>query len=102
MRAFELHFRSGKVTGQGVDLVGPFEMRGEYDADGRVLIVKHYLGKHRVTYRGAPDGEGSIGGRWQLDSSIGDIVADAGLFLMHPVLARPRGDEGIVTLKPRG
>lgn len=103
MRAFELHFRAGKVTGHGVDLVGPFQMRGNYDADGRVSIVKQYLGKHRVTYRGAPDGEGCIGGRWELDLRFGGVsVEDAGLFLMHPVLARPTGDEGVVTLRPGG
>ena len=103
MRAFELHFAAGRVTGQGVDLVGPFKMRGEYDAAGRVEIVKHYLGKHRVTYRGAPDGEGCIGGTWELDLNLGGVVvADAGPFLMRPVLARPTGDEGVVAIKPRG
>ena len=102
MRAFELHFRAGRVTGQGVDLVGPFTMRGECGGDGRVRIVKQYLGKHRVTYVGAPDGEGCILGTWEVALTFaGETYRSTGPFLMRPELARPTGDEAIVTIRPR-
>ena len=56
---------------------------------GEVVMMKQYVGRHRVLYRGAPDGEGCIQGTW----SIGDNWT--GPFLMRPVIGRPRGDEPI-------
>src|SRR5437762_933070 len=65
MRQFELRFADGNVTGRGTDVVGPFTLSGAYDVQtGRVLLVKQYLGKHTVRYRGELDGEGSIQGTW--------------------------------------
>ena len=90
MTPFTLHFRAGRVTGAGRDVVGRFTFRGEYDAaTGAVHLVKQYLGKHAVLYVGRPDGEGSILGTW----SIGED--HTGPFLLRPVLARPTGDEPI-------
>ena len=90
MRAFELHFRDGEITGGGRDIVGVFTFSGAYDTrTGRVLMVKQYLGKHRVAYDGMPDGEGSIAGTW----SIGQDWT--GPFLLRPVVERPAEDAPI-------
>ena len=58
-------------------------------------MTKQYVGRHRVLYRGRPDGEGCIQGTW----SIGDNWS--GPFLLKPHLPRPRGDEPIQELDPR-
>ncbi len=85
-----LRFAAGTVSGDGLDWVGPFSFRGEYDqATGEVRMIKQYLGKHQVLYVGRPDGEGSIQGTW----SIGTV--DSGPFLLRPALGRPTGAEAI-------
>jgi hypothetical protein len=90
MRAFELHFSAGRVSGAGRDMVGPFTVAGDYDpATGAVRLVKQYRDKHAVLYVGHPDGEGSIAGTW----SIGENYR--GSFLLRPVLPKPTGDEPI-------
>jgi hypothetical protein len=90
MEAFTLRFAAGEISGCGRDVIAPFTFRGTYDEKtGTLLMVKQYLGRHRVTYRGRPDGEGCIQGTWH----IGDL--SSGPFLMRPVLRRPRGDEPI-------
>ena len=90
MRGFELRFRDGEITGGGRDVVGVFQFAGTYDATtGRVVMVKQYLGKHRVMYDGMPDGVGSIAGTW----SMGDSWR--GSFLIRPVVPKPTGDEPI-------
>lgn len=93
MTAFTLHFRDGEVTGGGHDVIGPFTFTGAYDVrTGEVVMLKQYVGRHRVLYRGAPDGEGCIQGTW----SIGETWT--GPFMMKPVLPRPTGDESIQEL----
>lgn len=82
MEQFELHFLEGRIRGQGTDIVGPFLFRGEYDDQGNVTLIKQYVGKHTVVYRGQPDGEGSILGTWAIGADW------SGPFLMQPV--RPR------------
>lgn len=90
MSAFELHFRSGTVSGSGTDIIGEFTFRGEYDEQtGQVRLVKQYLGKHRVKYDGKPDGEGCIIGTWSIDDDW------RGPFRLHPTLPKPTGDEPI-------
>jgi len=90
MTPFTLRFAAGEVSGDGRDVIGRFTFAGAYDvATGEVVMMKQYVGRHRVLYKGKPDGEGSILGTW----SIGDTWT--GPFLMKPVLARPRGDEPI-------
>ncbi|HEX4612408.1 MAG TPA: hypothetical protein VH092_29710 [Urbifossiella sp.] len=90
MEAFALRFAAGEVTGSGKDVIAPFTFRGSYDEQtGVVVMVKQYQGRHRVTYRGRPDGEGSIQGTWHIGENW------SGPFLIRPVLARPRGDEPI-------
>jgi hypothetical protein len=93
MTAFALHFTDGEVTGGGRDVIGRFTFTGAYNVrTGEVVMMKQYVGRHRVLYRGAPDGEGCIQGTW----SIGDDWT--GPFLMKPVIDRPRGDEPIQEL----
>ncbi|GIW84627.1 MAG: hypothetical protein KatS3mg107_0287 [Gemmataceae bacterium] len=91
MQEFELHFQAnGEVVGRGYDIVGLFTMRGEWDpSSGQVKIVKHYLGKHDVVYRGQPDGEGCIIGTWWIGADC------SGPFLLRPVLRRPPQQEPI-------
>lgn len=101
MRAFELHFDSGLVTGGGADIIGPFVVRGEYRPDGRVELVKQYLGKHRVHYRGQPDGEGSIYGTWEVTAKYsGESYAERGPFLMKPDRVTT-SDLSIAEIRPR-
>ena len=90
MEAFTLRFAGGEISGHGRDVIAPFTFRGTYDErTGIVLMEKQYLGRHRVTYRGRPDGEGCIQGTWH----IGEL--GSGPFLIRPVVGRPRGDEPI-------
>ena len=90
MKAFVLRFSRGQIAGEGRDVIGRFTFSGANDVDnGEVVLMKQYVGKHRVLYRGKPDGEGCIAGTW----SIGDNWK--GPFLMKPVVRRPRGDEPI-------
>jgi hypothetical protein len=94
MAAFRLRFAGGEVAGGGTDVIAAFTFRGTYDErTGAVVMVKQYAGRHRVTYRGTPDGEGSIAGTW----SIGDRWT--GPFLIRPVVQRPRGDEPITEIR---
>ncbi len=61
-----LTFREGKVTGQGSDPVGPFLVRGGYDAkNGEVWWTKTYPGSHEVFYKGYRDTRG-IWGTWEI------------------------------------
>jgi hypothetical protein len=90
MTAFTLRFAAGEITGHGLDVVAAFTFRGTYDErTGTVVMVKHYVGRHRVEYRGRPDGEGCIQGTWHIGEGW------SGPFLIRPVLSRPRGDEPI-------
>ena len=94
MDAFELHFADGEVRGHGRDVVGRFTLHGEYDpGTGQIHFVKQYLGRHQVVYRGSPDGEGSILGRWSIDSNW------SGPFVLSPLLSRPTGDEPILEIR---
>ena len=68
-----LAFSGGKVSGSGRDAVGIFEMAGTYElVHGRCLLVKQYLGAHRVIYEGANEGDGQwLWGVWRLPSETG-------------------------------
>ncbi len=63
-----LSFADGEMTGEGRDRVGPFLIRGRFQAeDGQCWWTKSYVGKHEVTYRGFNEGKG-IWGTWQIES----------------------------------
>ncbi|HWB08085.1 MAG TPA: hypothetical protein VG826_02485 [Pirellulales bacterium] len=66
MRDLLLRFANGTLTGGGVDCVGRFTFDGTYDPTGAVVMVKQYLGMHKVLYKGQFDGEGTIFGRWSI------------------------------------
>ncbi|OWK47060.1 hypothetical protein FRUB_00759 [Fimbriiglobus ruber] len=98
MEAFELHFAAdGEVRGHGRDVVGRFTFHGTFDkSTGRTLLVKQYLGKHRVDYDGRPDGEGSILGMWTVRVQIGEQEwVNKGPFLMKPDVANLGENEPI-------
>jgi len=54
------------VAGEGTDIIGPFTLDGEISDDGRVSLLKDYLGRHSVRYEGQHDGEGRMWGVWSL------------------------------------
>jgi hypothetical protein len=62
MHDLVLRFADGRIAGEGNDIIGRFTFAGEYDQTGSVMLVKQYLGRHQVLYRGSYDGEGTIFG----------------------------------------
>lgn len=66
MHDLVLRFVNGTLTGGGFDCVGRFAFDGTCDSTGEVVMVKQYLGKHKVLYQGQFDGEGTIFGRWSI------------------------------------
>jgi hypothetical protein len=46
--------------------VGLFTFTGTIDAQGRVAMLKRYLGQHTVEYHGTYDGEGLLWGKWHI------------------------------------
>jgi hypothetical protein len=91
MRELVLRFEGGAVEGRGEDVIGPFIFRGTYDDGGGVAMVKQYVGRHRVVYHGAYDGEGTIFGRWAIGDEWSGPFAlrpdDAGAAADVPILA---------------
>jgi hypothetical protein len=62
----ELEFAGGNVTGDGIDDVGIFLIKGRYDAANRECHwTKTYSGRHDVFYRGFREGKG-IWGTWEI------------------------------------
>lgn len=77
-----LQFASGVLTGEGRDRIGKFTFRGRYSAaDGKCHWVKHYVGRHDVSYKGYNEGKG-IWGTWQLAANA--LVLDHGGFHIWP------------------
>lgn len=62
-----LSIQDGSLIGQGTDVVGDFELRGEL-VEGRVSIMKQYVNAHEVYYSGTFDGEGTLQGNWAINS----------------------------------
>jgi len=61
-----LTFANGNLSGDGMDDVGRFLIRGRYDAASRECYwTKRYLGAHDVFYRGFREGKG-IWGTWEI------------------------------------
>jgi len=62
----QLTFGSGCMSGDGTDDVGPFLIKGRYDAGNlECHWTKSYLGAHDVFYRGFREGKG-IWGTWEI------------------------------------
>jgi len=61
-----LTFANGNLSGDGNDDVGPFLLRGKYEAQsGECYWTKTYPGSHDVFYRGFREGKG-IWGTWEI------------------------------------
>jgi hypothetical protein len=61
-----LTFANGAMSGDGVDDVGRFLVKGRYDAASRECYwTKSYVGAHDVFYRGFREGKG-IWGTWEI------------------------------------
>lgn len=59
-----LSFVQGRMSGDGIDRIGRFSIRGSYDPESReVQWTKQYFGAHSVDYRGYREGRG-IWGTW--------------------------------------
>jgi hypothetical protein len=53
-----LSFVDGRISGAGVDVVGPFTFVGRYDLKtGRCTMTKRYDGAHQLLYEGTNEGE---------------------------------------------
>ena len=66
----QLTFTNGLMSGDGVDDVGRFLIRGRYDtATLECHWTKSYIGAHDVFYRGFREGKG-IWGRWEIKSRL--------------------------------
>jgi hypothetical protein len=89
-----LHFREGRIEGEGRDIVGPFTFKGEYDEHGTVSMVKQYHGRrrHAVFYKGTYDGEGTIFGQWRIPPLW------SGSFALSPVVGKALADAPIEEL----
>jgi hypothetical protein len=92
MHNLVLRFAEGTIEGEGRDCIGPFTFCGTYDEHGSVRLVKQYIGGHRVLYQGTYDCEGTIFGRWSIDTVW------SGPFAMTPVVAKPGPDAPIQNL----
>jgi hypothetical protein len=66
MRDLRLQFGDGKISGSGYDIVGLFTFAGTLSDQGRVVMIKRYLGQHKVDYVGQYDGEGVLWGDWHI------------------------------------
>jgi len=65
-----IQFDGGDVSGSGTDIIGPFTFTGKLE-QGRVVLVKQYIGQHSVDYLGTYDGEGTMHGVWRIESLTG-------------------------------
>jgi len=62
----QLTFSDGVIAGAGNDDVGPFLIKGTYNAQSRECWwSKTYVGSHTVLYRGFREGKG-IWGTWDI------------------------------------
>ncbi len=66
MDGLRLAVAGHEINGVGTDIIGPFTLQGLISDDGRVSILKDYLGRHSVRYEGQHDGEGRMWGVWSL------------------------------------
>ena len=74
----QLTFANGNMSGDGVDDVGRFLIKGRYDdASHECYWTKSYLGAHDVFYRGFREGKG-IWGTWEI------TIQDHGGFHIWP------------------
>lgn len=70
MRDLRLFFSNGKISAEGSDMVGSFEMTGSL-TQNRIYLFKQYLGKHFIEYHGESIGEGLYTGEWTCYGHVG-------------------------------
>ena len=58
----------GKISGEGVDTIGNFNISGLKQASGEVQFIKQYVGKHAVYYNGF-HANNVIHGSWSIPNS---------------------------------
>ena len=64
--SLQLTFIAGKMSGDGNDDIGRFDIKGRYDAGTlECSWTKTYVGEHDVFYRGFREGKG-IWGTWEI------------------------------------
>lgn len=81
-----LEFGRGMITGEGTDDIGPFVVRGRYDAKSRECHwTNTYVGMHDVFYLGIRQRKG-IHGTWEVRQT-------AGGFRVWPLASGADGDE---------
>ena len=74
----QLTFANGIMSGDGVDDIGRFTIKGRYNPEKRECDwTKTYLGAHDVFYRGFREGKG-IWGTWEI------TIRDHGGFHIWP------------------
>jgi hypothetical protein len=74
-RPFEMRFDSfcikdKRISSRGHDVVGHFSMNGSYDSEGKIEMIKQYVGAHVVVYKGSMISTFErfvIDGRWNID-----------------------------------
>lgn len=64
-----LTFKEGAVSGLGNDPVGPFSLRGRYDAEKNEVWWTKTYSTHDVFYKGFRDAHG-IWGTWEIGSGF--------------------------------
>lgn len=66
-----LEFRSGVISGEGADGIGPFGICGRYQVSlGECSWTKTYLGSHAIAYTGYREQKG-IWGTWTNEETTG-------------------------------
>jgi hypothetical protein len=66
----QLTFANGSMTGDGVDDIGRFLIKGRYEASsGECHWTKSYIGAHDVFYSGFREGKG-IWGTWEIQIQL--------------------------------
>ena len=93
MHDLTIRFEDHLLNGKGWDCVGEFTLSGEIQPDGSVSIVKKYLARHSVIYRGHHDGEGLIFGVWALEG-------DEGTWAIRPSIGFQRSAAPISEILP--
>ena len=79
----QLTFAKGAMSGEGMDDIGRFVIKGRYDTASRECYwTKTYVGAHDVFYRGFREGKG-IWGTWEI------TIHEHGGFHIWP---RPAGE----------
>ena len=71
MEGLRMTISGNQLSGSGYDVIGPFTFDGTLDENNDVRMIKEYLGKHRVLYKGEYDGKDLMWGIWMIGFSTG-------------------------------